>query len=128
MPLQGLGFVAGYLGRWSGEKELKLKNQPNPLFGKKSGDLCEVDAKESLAPWIYMISNGGLTVPHNQFLLDVEKMEEAFNLFHGVASFDNGTKIIDRFTEVLVTIFKGVYLLQCHNFGLHLYEIPYFRP
>ena len=54
-----------------------------------------------------MISKGGLTVPTNQFLLDVDKMDQAFNTFHGVASFDQGERIIDRFTDVLVAHFAG---------------------
>ena len=62
-----------------------MKSQPNPAFGIKSGDLTNVDASESLAPWIFLVSKGGLAVPVNQFLLDVERMDKEFNDFHGVA-------------------------------------------
>ena len=105
--LQAKGFVAGYLARWSGRKELGFKDQPNPELGKKDCDYPASLASESLAPWIFMISKGGLTVPTNQFLLDVDKMDQAFNTFHGVASFDKGSRIIDRFTEELVVLFAG---------------------
>ena len=83
------------------------KDQPNPRFGTKSGDLPPCIAHESLAPWIFMVSKGALTVPTNQFLLDVETMDKAFIAFHGIASFDKGSRIIDRFTEQLVALFAG---------------------
>ena len=105
--LQAKGFVAGYLARWSGRKELGFKDQPNLELGKKDCDYPASLASESLAPWIFMISKGGLTVPTNQFLLDVDKMDELFVKFHGVASFDQGERIIDRFTEILVAHFAG---------------------
>ena len=54
-----------------------------------------------------MISKGGLTVPVNQFLLDVERMDKEFNDFHGVASLAKGEKIFDRLTDRLVIVFKG---------------------
>ena len=123
---QATGFLAGYLARWSGNKEIKGKNsegkpdnEPNQKLGHKSCNVVMLDSssspyynpQESLAPWIFMISNGGLTVPTNQFLLDVEKMDQAFNEFHGIASFDKGTMIIDRFTEKLVSLFAG----KCDN-------------
>ena len=101
--------MAGYFARWSGVKECGTKNEPNPIFGKKTDDypIEYAYSNESLAPWIFMISKGGLTVPTNQFLLDVDKMDQAFNTFHGVASFDKGSRIIDRFTEELVVLFAG---------------------
>ena len=99
--------MAGYLARWSGRKELGSKDQPNPELGKKSCYYPDPLARESLAPWIFMISKGGLTVPTNRFLLDVDKMDELFVKFHGVASFDQGDRIIDRFTEILVAHFAG---------------------
>ena len=106
--------MAGYFARWSGAKECGTKNEPNPNFGKKTDDYPVEYAysNESLAPWIFMISKGGLTVPTNQFLLDVDKMDQAFNTFHGVASFDRGSRIIDRFTEELVVLFAGKNLIE----------------
>ena len=106
--------MAGYFARWSGAKECGTKNEPNPIFGKKTDDYPVEYAysNESLAPWIFMISKGGLTVPTNQFLLDVDKMDQAFNTFHGVASFDRGSRIIDRFTEELVVLFAGKKLIE----------------
>ena len=91
------------------------KDEPNPKFGTKSRDLPPCIANESLAPWIFMVSKGGLTVPTNKFLLDVETMDKAFIAFHGIASFDKGSRIIDRFTEKLVALFAGnntFYFLQ----------------
>jgi hypothetical protein len=121
--------LAGYFARWSGEKELGTKSQPNPKFGKKTDDypVEYAYANESLAPWIFMISKGGLTVPTNQFLLDVDKMDQAFNNFHGgVASFDRGSRIIDRFTEELVVLFAGKKLIELniqymYNRGYHTF-------
>ena len=112
--------MAGYFARWSGAKECGTKNEPNPKFGKKTDDYPVEYAysNESLAPWIFMISKGGLTVPTNQFLLDVDKMDQAFNAFHGVASFDKGSRIIDRFTEELVVLFAGKNLIELKPFHL----------
>ena len=107
VSFQGLAYFSGYLAKWSGAKELGTKSQPNPIFGIKEQELTNVDATESLAPWIFMISKGGLTVPVNQFLLDVERMDKEFNDFHGVASLDKGEKIFDRLTDRLVVVFKG---------------------
>ena len=105
--LQGFTYYTGYLAKWSGTKELKDKSQPNPEFATKSAHLTIDDATESLAPWIFLISKGGLAVPKNQFLMDVERMDKEFNKFHGIASLDKGTKIFDRLTDILVAIFAG---------------------
>ena len=78
MILQGFTYYTGYLAKWSGTKELKDKSQPNPEFATKSAHLTIDDATESLAPWIFLISKGGLAVPKNQFLMDVERMEKEF--------------------------------------------------
>ena len=112
--------MSGYFARWSGANECGTKNEPNPKFGKKTDDYPVEYAysNESLAPWIFMISKGGLTVPTNQFLLDVDKMDQAFNTFHGVASFDRGSRIIDRFTEELVVLFAGKNLIELKPFHL----------
>ena len=49
----------------------------------KTAEHSNTEACDSLSPWIFMVSRGGLIVPTNEFLLDAENFEIEFNDFHG---------------------------------------------
>ena len=105
---QGLGYVAGFVAKKDIEnnekKEERRKKElekelekgktrkrkieeiePKPFvpLGKKTKKFTYTEANDSLTPWIFAISRGGLVVPDNEFFLDSEKFEEEFNAFHG---------------------------------------------
>ena len=138
---QGLGYFDGFViqkenkrnERKRGHTEERDENQGEPSsHGKKSGEYSLTQAQDSLAPWIFMISRQGLTVPYNDFLLDSELFEAEFNAYHGPFSqnpsthdvlfgpepkgkgdakkeryfpFKRGTRIIDELTNILIAKF-----------------------
>ena len=85
------------------EDESSLQN-----LGKKSNEYSVEEANWSQAPWLFTLSKGGLFVPFNHFLDDMEKFETEFRVFHGFPFYGlrrNDTKLIDRFKERLVRKF-----------------------
>ena len=63
---------------------------------------------------MFYISKGGLTVPDPIFFEYGEKFEEDFIKFHK-DDMDRGERIIDRFTDVLVTKYGHVYKREVLN-------------
>ena len=153
---QGLGYFSGFVAckenrendkkiirqekkaEKSGQEIIPPVNEDKKFVphGRKSGELSFSEKNDSFSPWIFMISNGGLTVSENDYYLDSELFEEEFNAFHGVFSrpiskaywlygpeeeakrlskqkrhfpFKEGKKIIDDFTDILVTKFGDKY-------------------
>ena len=113
-------------------KHIEIEPKVFVPHGRKSGELTATEANDSLTPWVYNISRGGLTVAYKDFYLDAELFEKEFNDFHGPFTrpisevfwlhgpeeeakrlskekrhfpFKTGTRIIDDFTNVLVSKF-----------------------
>ena len=113
-------------------KHIEIEPKVFVPHGRKSGELSATEANDSLTPWVYTISRGGLTVAYKDFYLDAELFEKEFNDFHGPFTrpisevywlhgpeeeakrrskekrhfpFKTGTRIIDDFTNVLVSKF-----------------------
>ena len=71
-----MAYVAGWLANVTKNTNLGLKT---------SDDSWNWERTESLAPWIFQLSRGGLKVPENQFMLDMEKFEKCFIDFQPLA-------------------------------------------
>ena len=77
-------------------------------LGKKSHEFTTAEMNESHAPWLFTLSKGGLEVPYNKFLDDMEKFETEFRLFHGFPFHGlrkNECMLIDRFRDRLISKF-----------------------
>ena len=89
-------FVAGWIAHKMNNEDLGIKSSD------KNWDWNQV---ESLAPWIFKISRGGLKVPTNVFLSDMECFEYEFIKFHGLHDLSRKANIIREFEEILWTKF-----------------------
>ena len=88
-----MAYVAGWLANVTNNTDLGLKT---------SDDAWNWERTESLAPWIFQLSRGGLKVPENQFMLDMEKFEKCFIDFHGPHDLRREKNIIRDFEAILV--------------------------
>ena len=82
-------------------------------LGKKSCEFTTAEANQSMAPWLFTLSKGGLHVPYNEFLDDMELFEAEFLLFHGFPFHGlrkNECQLIDRFRDRLIAKFGYAYL------------------
>ena len=110
---QGLAYVLGFVAR-------KFKTN-YPELGKQISNLTPDEIQTSLCSWLFVLSNrgGGLTVPSPEFIKDGEIMEEEFNKFHSSdIGYNKESWVIDKFTDVLVTIFDKKYdrkVLACFS-------------
>ena len=97
---QGLGYICGFLARKLGSKY--------PHLGYKS---CEEDSvrNEISTPWIKHLSNGGLIVPSDVFMLACSDFEREFVRFHGSHpnGIDQDFNVISRMHSQLVKTFPS---------------------
>ena len=89
-------FVAGWIAH-------KMKNEDLGL--KSNNDYWAWERAESLAPWIFQLSRGGLKVPTNEFMSDMECFEYEFIKFHGLHELSRKANIIRDFEEILINKF-----------------------
>ena len=115
-----MAFVAGWIA-------FKMKNED--LAVKSSDDFWNWDRTESVAPWVFEISRGGLMVPINEFMAHVEKFEEEFIKFHGKSDLSRKPNIIRDFEEILHTKFgpSTIYEYSKKLLSLFARSRTYFR-
>ena len=89
-----MAYLAGWIAHKMKSDKLGLKTSNEKYEGNGQFD--------SLAPWIFHVSRGGLKVPRDEFLLDVEKFEKEFIDFHGPKKLKKGENIINDFQEILI--------------------------
>ena len=88
-----------YLAGW-----IAHKMKSDDLGLKTSNEKYEMGGDDySLAPWIFHMSRGGLKVPRDEFLLDMEKFEQDFINFHGKKKLKKGENIIRDYQHILIT-------------------------
>ena len=99
---QGLAYFSGFIAhkqiklndkKEEGLKKANAQNRKRKIeetapteftpLGMKTSEHTIDEAYDSLSPWIFMVSRGGLVVTSNEFLLDAEMFEIEFNDFHG---------------------------------------------
>ena len=85
-------FVAGWIAHKMNNEDLGIRSSD------KNWDWNQT---ESLAPWIFKLSRGGLKVPTNEFLSDMECFEYEFIKFHGLHELSRKANIIREFEEIL---------------------------
>ncbi len=93
---QGLSYVAGYIAR--------KFNKKYPDLGQKTCDLNFIHGTSS--PWIVHLSNGGLTVPAEDFFEACCKFEKSFVAFHS-----SHKNLIDQEPDVISRMHRQ---LVCH--------------
>ena len=90
-----MAYLAGWIAHKMKSDNLGLKTS-NEKY-EMAGD------QNSLAPWIFHMSRGGLKVPRDEFLLDMEKFEQDFINFHGKKKLKKGENIIRDYQHILIT-------------------------
>ena len=77
-------------------------------LGEKTCEFSTEEENKSQAPWVFIVSKGGLTAGFNKFIDDIEKFEIDFRNFHGSETHGlrrDEIKLIDNFKARLISKF-----------------------
>jgi len=94
---EGIKYVAGYVAHFF------LKDHPE--LGQRSAEIPVL--KKNTAPWISVLSRGGLVVPSENFMSQIYEMEKVFRLIHK-DSISLQPKVISNFHKILVKKFPSL--------------------
>ena len=103
---QGLTYIAGRVAR---------KFMPKyPHLGKKTAEKAFHD-DVGIYSWLYSVSKGGLILPDDDFMKDIEKFEDLFNDYHG-PDINRESRVLDKFAKILKEHFGSKYDEQIYFF------------